>query len=57
VVERLRGKMLEPCPDPAAMTAEAPLIPTLPDVTYPDYGTTPLPSVPPEPGVDCRPVG
>lgn len=57
VVERLRGKMLEPCPEPTTPTVEAPLIPVLPDVTYPDYGATALPSASPEPGVDCRPVG
>ncbi|MHA6779435.1 PP2C family protein-serine/threonine phosphatase [Pseudonocardia saturnea] len=57
VVERLRTKMLEPCPAPVVPTPETALVPTLPDVTYPDYGTTPLPSVPPEPGINCRPVG
>jgi len=57
VVERLRGKMLVPCPAPTTPPTEAALVPTLPDVTFPDYGTTPLPSVPPEPGINCRPVG
>ncbi|GAA3250083.1 protein phosphatase 2C domain-containing protein [Pseudonocardia petroleophila] len=57
VVERLRTKMLAPCPAPTAQTPETALVPTLPDVTFPDYGTTPLPSVPPEPGINCRPVG
>lgn len=56
VVERLRTKMLEPCPDTPA-EPETALVPTLPDLTFPDYGATPLPSVPPEPGVNCRPVG
>ena len=57
VVQRLRNKMLEPCPAASPAAPETTLLPTLPDVTFPDYGTTPLPSVPPEPGINCRPVG
>ncbi|MBC8090353.1 MAG: hypothetical protein H7Y15_00050 [Pseudonocardia sp.] len=57
VVQRLRNKMLEPCPVESPATPETALVPTLPDVTFPDYGSTPLPSVPPQPGINCRPVG
>ncbi|GAA2557686.1 PP2C family protein-serine/threonine phosphatase [Pseudonocardia hydrocarbonoxydans] len=57
VVERLRTKMLDPCPAPTPAAPETALVPTLPDVTFPDYGATALPSVPPEPGINCRPVG
>jgi protein phosphatase len=68
LVERLRSLMLEPCPttppaappaapvpvpDPAAVpnAAVPPADPALPPVD-----TTPLPTVPPEPGTTCRPV-
>ncbi len=73
LVERLRASMLEPCPLPAppapaaVVPAPDPALP--PDLAAPPPGapvdpaqpppldTTPVPTVPPEPGTTCRPVG
>lgn len=56
VVERLRSRMLPPCPAAQPEQPSEVPVPTLPGLTYPDFGTTPLPGTPPEPGVNCRPV-
>jgi protein phosphatase len=67
LVTRLRALMLAPCPttpapavvapapvpDPAVAPPGAPVDPALP----PPVDTTPVPTVPPEPGTTCRPVG
>ncbi len=51
LVERLRDGMLEPCPAPVTVAPTVPLTPG-----QPPTDTTPLPSVPPEPGITCRQV-
>jgi PPM family protein phosphatase len=68
LVNRLRALMLAPCPtttpapavvvpapvpDPAVAQPGAPVDPAQP----PPVDTTPVPTVPPEPGTTCRPVG
>jgi PPM family protein phosphatase len=68
LVTRLRALMLAPCPtiqpapavvvpapvpDPAVAQPGTPVDPALP----PPVDTTPVPTVPPEPGTTCRPVG
>jgi serine/threonine protein phosphatase PrpC len=59
VVERLRGRMLEPCPPPAPPQPPPPVPdPNLPPVpgAAPPADTTPLPTPAPEPGTTCRSV-
>jgi protein phosphatase len=59
VVERLRGRMLEPCPPPAPPQPPPPVPdPNLPPApgAAPPADTTPLPTPAPEPGTTCRSV-
>ncbi|MCY7343924.1 MAG: protein phosphatase 2C domain-containing protein [Pseudonocardia sp.] len=69
LVERLRGRMLRPCPAPVVVAPLPPVAPTVdpnapPDqpvdpnlvVPPPTTDTTPLPTPSPQPGVTCRSV-
>jgi protein phosphatase len=60
LVERLRGRMLEPCPPPVVSQPPPPVPgPTLnppPVPGVPPVDTTPLPKPAPEPGTTCRSV-
>ena len=70
-VDLLRGGMLAPCPVPGVVDPSAALVPPTPDpqlaptpvapvdpsaVAVPSIDTTPLPTVAPQPGLNCRPV-
>jgi serine/threonine protein phosphatase PrpC len=58
VVERLRARMLEPCPPPQPVQPLPPVIdPGVPLPGIPPVDTTPLPTPAPEPGTTCRSVG
>jgi hypothetical protein len=62
IVERLRDRMLAPCPEPEPTpptSTEPPLAsdPSVPVVpALPPLDTTPLPTPSPEPGTNCRSV-
>ena len=74
LVDRLRGRMLAPCPTPGLVDPSAALLPPAPDpqlaptdpaqavpadpsaAAPPSIDTTPLPTVAPQPGLNCRPV-
>jgi serine/threonine protein phosphatase PrpC len=55
-VQRLHAQMLEPCPVELTPDDPATLPPPLPPGIGLPGGTTPLPTVPPEPGTTCRSV-
>ncbi|MHA6628977.1 PP2C family protein-serine/threonine phosphatase [Pseudonocardia sichuanensis] len=59
VVERLRARMLEPCPPPQPVQPPPPPVvdPGVPVPGIPPVDTTPLPTPAPEPGTTCRSVG
>jgi PPM family protein phosphatase len=54
LVERLRDRMLAPCPPPVPETPPLAFDPALPGL--PPLDTTPLPTPSPEPGTNCRSV-
>ncbi len=56
LVERLRDRMLEPCPPPPAAVPPAVADPTVQVPGLPPVDTTPLPTPAPEPGTTCRSV-
>jgi PPM family protein phosphatase len=59
VIERLRDRMLEPCPQPTPRQPAPEPPPTLVDPGIPGIppvDTTPLPTPAPVPGTTCRPV-
>jgi protein phosphatase len=58
LVERLRGRMLEPCPPPQSVEPAQPPAQTNvdPNVQAPPVDTTPLPTPEPVPGTTCRSV-
>ncbi|WP_219415881.1 PP2C family protein-serine/threonine phosphatase [Pseudonocardia nigra] len=61
VIERLRDRMLEPCPDPVQQQPQTPADPVLPPGIadpnlLPPVDTTPLPTPAPVPGTTCRSV-
>jgi PPM family protein phosphatase len=58
VVERLRARMLEPCPPPQPPPPPPPPVidPGVPVPGIPPVDTTPLPVPAPEPGTTCRSV-
>jgi serine/threonine protein phosphatase PrpC len=55
-VARLRDRMLAPCPAASAPEPSVITPPLPPGVGLPGADTTPLPTVPPEPGTTCRSV-
>ena len=58
VVDRLRARMLEPCPPPQPPQPPPPVVdPGVPVPGIPPVDTTPLPTPAPEPGTTCRSVG
>jgi PPM family protein phosphatase len=58
VVDRLRARMLEPCPPPQPPQPPPPVVdPAVPVPGIPPVDTTPLPTPAPEPGTTCRSVG
>ncbi|MGI9000243.1 MAG: PP2C family protein-serine/threonine phosphatase [Pseudonocardia sp.] len=56
LVERLRGRMLDPCPTVPEPPPDPALTPgLLPGI--PGIDSSPLPTIAPKPGTTCRPVG